>query len=54
MADTKIVTLKRFKDDVNEVKSGYECGIELGNLSEPLYAGDVIECYEKVSKLPDL
>ena len=54
LADTKIVTLKRFKDDVNEVKSGYECGIELGNLSEPLCTGDVIECYEKVSKLPDL
>ena len=54
LADTKIITLKRFKDDVNEVKSGYECGIELGNLSEPLREGDVIECYEKVSKLPDL
>ena len=54
LADTKIITLKRFKDDVNEVKSGYECGIELGNLSESLCAGDVIECYEKVSKLPDL
>ena len=54
LTETKIVTLKRFKDDVNEVKSGYECGIELSNLSEALLEGDVIECYEKVSKLPDL
>ena len=54
LADTKIAALKRFKDDASEVKSGYECGIELSNLSEPLQEGDLIECYEKVSKLPDL
>jgi translation initiation factor IF-2 len=54
LSDAKITALKRFKDDVFEVKSGYECGIELGSLSEPLMEGDVIECYEKVSKFPDL
>jgi translation initiation factor IF-2 len=41
----KIATLKRFKDDANEVRAGLECGIKLGdfNAYEP---GDVIECYE--------
>ena len=54
LADTKIQMLKRFKDDVTEVKSGYECGIELSNLEESYQEGDIIECYEMVSSLPDL
>ncbi len=54
LADSKIQMLKRFKDDVTEVKSGYECGIELSNLSMPYIEGDVIECYEMVAKRPDL
>ena len=53
-ADTHIQMLKRFKDDVTEVKSGYECGIELSNLAETFQEGDVIECYEMVSRQPDL
>jgi translation initiation factor IF-2 len=40
-----IATLKRFKDDVREVASGYECGIGLENFSD-LKPGDVIETYE--------
>jgi translation initiation factor IF-2 len=40
-----IATLKRFKDDVREVTSGYECGIGLENFQD-LKAGDVIETYE--------
>lgn len=43
-------TLKRFTEDVNEVKNGLECGIRLGNFNE-YEEGDVIECYE-LEKLP--
>ena len=39
-----IATLKRFKDDVNEVKSGYECGISLVNFND-IKVGDEIEAY---------
>jgi len=38
-------TLRRFKDDVKEVKNGLECGIKLGKFND--YAKeDIIECYE--------
>jgi translation initiation factor IF-2 len=41
----EISALKRFKDDVQEVKFGYECGISIKNFND-LEVGDVIECYE--------
>ncbi len=37
--------LKRFKDDVNEVKSGYECGLSIKNFND-IKIGDVIEGFE--------
>jgi translation initiation factor IF-2 len=40
-----ITSLKRFKDDVREVQSGYECGIGLSDFQD-LKAGDIIETYE--------
>jgi len=40
-----IQTLKRFKDDVREVQSGFECGIGLSDFQD-LKAGDVIETYD--------
>ncbi|MDQ1404340.1 MAG: translation initiation factor [Actinomycetota bacterium] len=40
-----ITSLKRFKDDVREVASGFECGIGLTN-NQDLRPGDVIETYE--------
>ncbi|HEV2992899.1 MAG TPA: translation initiation factor IF-2 [Acidimicrobiia bacterium] len=40
-----ITSLKRFKDDVRDVQSGYECGIGLSDFQD-LHAGDVIETYE--------
>ena len=41
----KVATLKRFKDDANEVRAGLECGIKLDDFNG--YAvGDAIECYE--------
>ncbi len=41
----KIGTLKRFKDDANEVRAGLECGIKLDEFNG-YQAGDVIECFE--------
>ncbi len=41
----EISALKRFKDDVQEVKFGYECGLSIKNFND-LEVGDVIECYE--------
>ncbi|MET0262510.1 MAG: translation initiation factor IF-2 [Rariglobus sp.] len=41
----KVSTLKRFKDDANEVRAGIECGIKLGDYNG-YEIGDVIECYE--------
>jgi len=44
-------TLKRFKDEVNEVRSGMECGIRLDGFDD-FQEGDIIECYtqEKVAQ----
>ena len=44
--DTKISSLKRFKDDVKEVGKGYECGMMLENFND-IKVGDVIEAYEE-------
>ena len=41
----KIATLKRFKDDANEVRAGLECGIKLDDFNG-YQTGDVIECLE--------
>ncbi len=40
-----IATLKRFKDDVKEVKKGLECGILVKNFND-IKVGDLLECYE--------
>ena len=40
----QLTSLKRFKDDVKRVESGYECGIVIDKAPE-FKAGDVIECY---------
>jgi translation initiation factor IF-2 len=47
----KVSSLKRFKDDVNEVKSGLECGIGIANYND-VKPGDVIEFFttEKVKE----
>jgi translation initiation factor IF-2 len=46
----KIESLKRFKNDASEVKSGFECGVSLANYAD-IKAGDVIEAFvtEKVA-----
>lgn len=43
----ELESLRRFKDDVNEVKSGMECGIGVKNYND-VKAGDQIEIYERV------
>lgn len=43
--DLEISSLRRFKDDVNEVEEGYECGINLGDFND-IQIGDVIETFE--------
>ncbi len=43
--DGSIGQLKRFKEDVKEVKEGYECGISFENYND-IQKGDFIECYE--------
>ncbi len=47
ITDTKIATLQREKDQVKEVKKGYECGLTLENYSD-IKVGDTIEVYEEV------
>lgn len=42
----KIASLKRFTEDVQEVASGYECGIRLEGFND-FQEGDIIECYQK-------
>ncbi|MBA2632919.1 MAG: translation initiation factor IF-2 [Chloroflexi bacterium] len=48
LADTRITSLKRFKDDVREVATGFECGIGLD--ADDIAEGDVIECYQMVTE----
>ena len=43
-----ISSLKRFKEEVSEVKNGYECGVMLENYSD-IKVGDVLETYEEVT-----
>ncbi len=43
----EVSSLKRFKDDVKEVKSGFECGVTVKNYND-IKVGDVIEAYEIV------
>ena len=40
-------SLKRFKDDVKEVKKGFECGLNIENYND-IRVGDIIEGYEEV------
>ncbi len=47
----EISSLKRFKEDVNEVKAGFECGILLDGFND-VKVGDLIESYQIVEKKP--
>ena len=43
--DGVLGSLRRFKDDVREVKEGFECGMSIENYGD-IRQGDVIEAYE--------
>ncbi len=45
MFEGKLGSLRRFKDDVKEVATGYECGMSLENYND-LKVGDIFECFE--------
>jgi translation initiation factor IF-2 len=47
MHDGELDSLKRFKDDVREVKAGFECGLSLKNFND-VKVGDQVEVYEVV------
>jgi translation initiation factor IF-2 len=55
LRDSKVIhqgdlrTLRRFKDDVKEVKQGYECGVALENYND-IKVGDIVEVYEIVEE----
>ena len=51
--DGKISSLRRFKDDVKEVQTGYECGIGIENFND-IKLGDTIECYFTEEIRPEL
>jgi len=43
----KLASLKRFKDDVKEVSTGYECGLNIDKFND-IQVGDIVEAYEQV------
>jgi translation initiation factor IF-2 len=49
----EIDSLRRFKEDVNEVKGGYECGISIANYND-VKIGDVIQVYDQEEVTPEL
>ena len=51
--DSKISSLKRFKDDVREVSKGYECGLMIENFND-IKVGDVIEAYKEIEEAATL
>lgn len=51
--DGKLGSLRRYKDDVKEVVSGYECGIGIENFND-IKVGDIIECYYMEELKPEV
>ncbi len=51
--ESKISSLKRFKDDAKEVAQGFECGVGIENFND-LKVGDVIEAFVKEEKIREL
>jgi len=46
---SKLSSLKRFKDDAGEVRTGFECGLGIANFND-VKVGDIVECFQ-VTKL---
>lgn len=53
IAEARIDTLKRFKEDVTEVRTGFECGIRIANFDD-YREGDQIECFDIEKRKPAL
>ena len=51
--ESKVDTLKRFKDDVKQVRAGYECGINVAGY-DAYEEGDTIECFAVEEQRPSL
>ena len=49
----ELVSLRRFKDDVEEVGNGYECGVIVSNYDD-VRVGDVIETFRKIEQKVEL
>ena len=43
----RVSSLRRFKEDANEVRAGFECGMGISNFSD-VKVGDVLECFTVV------
>jgi translation initiation factor IF-2 len=41
----KVISLRRFKEDVNEVRAGFECGAGISNFND-VKVGDILECFK--------
>jgi translation initiation factor IF-2 len=44
---SKLSSLKRFKDDASEVRTGFECGLGIANFND-VKVGDILECFQVV------
>jgi translation initiation factor IF-2 len=51
--EDKISSLRRFKDDVKEVATGYECGVGVEKFND-IKVGDVLEAFEMVEVKKEL
>jgi translation initiation factor IF-2 len=47
----RVISLRRFKEDVNEVRSGFECGAGISNFND-VKIGDVLECFKMEKTAP--
>ena len=47
----RIISLRRFKEDVNEVRSGFECGVGISNFND-VKVGDILECFKMEKSQP--
>jgi translation initiation factor IF-2 len=49
----KMISLRRFKEDVNEVRAGFECGAGISNFND-IKVGDILECFKMVTEKPSI
>ena len=47
----KVISLRRFKDDANEVRAGFECGAGISNFND-VKVGDILECFKMEKSQP--